>query len=212
MNAVYIKAKQTGIELTYMQPFWTACKGTNHDHLGNHHRLTHKFHPRNSVSTKTLYAISTIFYNKTATSPFDINICFASSTDHNVVQEEPVQRLFLCSFLMGGWGAKIIRFYNHQCYVREKISTIFVRVVIFDWRVHQLLFLKQSKFSGCMSSPEWITEQTMHQQMHLERQIQVLYLIIRLARSDCTDACGRKNIWSPLVENLMSSINRQKIF
>ena len=122
MNAVYIKAKQTGIELTYLQPFWTACKGTNHDHLGNHHRLTHKFHPRNSVSTKTMYAISTIFYNKTATSscPFDINICFASSTDHNVVQEEPVQGLFLCSFFMGAWGAKIIRFYRHQCYVREK--------------------------------------------------------------------------------------------
>ena len=120
MNAVYIKAKQTGNELTDLQLFWTACKGTNHDHLANHHRFTHKFHPRNSVSTKTMYAISTIFYNKTATSPFDINICFASSTNHNVVQEEPVHGLFLCSFSMGAWGAKIIRFYNHQCYVREK--------------------------------------------------------------------------------------------
>ena len=55
-----------------------------------------------------MYAISTIFYNKTATSscPFNINICFASSTDHNIVQEEPVQGLFLCSFFYGGLGSQ----------------------------------------------------------------------------------------------------------
>ena len=142
-------------------------------------------------------AISTIFNNKTATSscPLDTNF-------------------------MGAWGAKIVRFYNHQCYFRVKvffrngqglggshISTILVRVVVLDWGVHQLLFLKQSKFSGCMSSTEWITEQFMHEQVDLESKIQVLHRIPRLARSDCIDACGR-HIRSPQVGNLMSSINR----
>ena len=46
-------------------------------------------------------------------------------------------------------------------------------------------------------------------QVNLESKLIAHYLILRLVRSDCVDARGR-NIRGPQVENLMSSINRQK--
>ena len=45
--------------------------------------------------------------------------------------------------------------------------------------------------------------------MNLESKIIAHYLILRLVRSDCVDARGR-NVRGSQVENLMSSINRQK--